>query len=838
MKAAPRIKRPPEKDPAGKPLAGRVFYLDIPSKVTSERLEKDIKDLGGTVEGFLSKEISCLITTKKEAKCTKALKFSCSLSSPDPSTTPGRSPAQPGSHRAGNQKGEANKKPAKDDVSRGKSLLKKVIKEQEILPKNSILANAWNWGIRVLHVDDAKIYLDKKRKSMQPVKQPPDVQNKPFVYRKRKAQKLRRPCLKVEDDKSLYQPIFLESPLLRSFTTSPWSKDAEANEAKRVEGIRKKLKKTFPGQDIESRVQEVLKEDKKRRQKKIRYCECCQKNYVDLDAHTLTERHKKFYEKESHYQDLDNLIKTLHLDFVDWAKYRQEARSSVSKPTETSNGQEAIRTKLCNQAPCVAPVIKQNPVTVPGTELEVPPEAAGYHPNTGVRGLPEAAGCHPNTGVRGLPEAAGCHPNTGVISLPEAAGYPLHTGVRAPLHVSGYPLHAGASAPLNAADFPLHTGVGAPLHAAGYPLHTDVGAPLHAHSYPLPAGGSGLLHGTGYPLNASTGAPLHASGYLLNPGARVPLPAAGYPLHPGLKAPPEADGCCLNTPAVGHPGVPVFHIDTGVQAPPDNADCPLDTGVKASPDVCACAVNVTPVKVPLCPTAPSPKQTVFNMSFSDSPFSMSPRMPNLLPEADLLTVPLYETITENHMRDDLQKPNDIPPVLTLEPFVGRAHDRTSSEAENESPCKKFRLNDTPVSKASHSKPVDVNPEIETANEALALSCLSNFSDVSSDQSPNRTSSKLRRKVKRVERKARKQEDLPAMLTCKVSVPQEQSEFSSCADRLLSLFESSEVQSDFFGFACEEYSQTKDNRQDQATSQDDVHWCSFSTSSSAGTFYGF
>uniref|UniRef100_A0A4X1VK78 Uncharacterized protein n=1 Tax=Sus scrofa TaxID=9823 RepID=A0A4X1VK78_PIG len=37
-----------------KPLWGKVFYIDLPSVTLSEKLQKDIKDLGGRVEEFLN----------------------------------------------------------------------------------------------------------------------------------------------------------------------------------------------------------------------------------------------------------------------------------------------------------------------------------------------------------------------------------------------------------------------------------------------------------------------------------------------------------------------------------------------------------------------------------------------------------------------------------------------------------------------------------------------------------------------------------------------------------------------------------------------------------------
>ncbi|XP_044150323.1 LOW QUALITY PROTEIN: protein DBF4 homolog A [Bufo gargarizans] len=326
----PTAKKLPDKAPTHKPFAGRVFYLDIASRLVAEKLEKDIKELGGTVEGFLSKEISFLITSKKEAKCTKSLRYQCSLPSPEPAS--GSSSARPSAYRGHVQDGGSRKKPEKEDVSRGKSLLKKVIKEQEILPKNSILANALNWGVRILHLDEAKIYIDQKKRSLQQGKQPEQadaptktVAKRP-ARRKVKAQKLKIPFIKVEDSSCQYRPLYLVLPLFRSFQ-SPASKNCRpadkkpAAAQKRTE-TKQNLNKTWHGQEEGNISHNKLKEQKKRG-----YCECCLQKYDDLEAHLLSPQHKN-YAQGPHYQDVDNLITLFEFDFVDWSKCRHEAQGS------------------------------------------------------------------------------------------------------------------------------------------------------------------------------------------------------------------------------------------------------------------------------------------------------------------------------------------------------------------------------------------------------------------------------------------------------------------------------------------------------------------------------
>ncbi|XP_018422364.1 PREDICTED: protein DBF4 homolog A [Nanorana parkeri] len=375
----PTVKRPPEKGPTEKPLTGRVFYLDIPSKLICEKLEKDIKELGGTVEGFLSKEISYLITSKKEAKCTKPLKYSCSLSSPEPAQNAESSSARPGSHRGGIQEGGSSKKPEKDDVSRGKSLLKKVIKGQEILQKNSILANAWNWGVRILHVDEAKIYIEQKKRLFQQAKQP-EAASKPVVKqpvrRKAKAQKLKSPYIKVEDSSCQYRPLYLVLPCFRSFQSPPskpcQSVEKKAATANKATETKQGLNKTWHGQDGGNNSQCKMREQKKRG-----YCECCLQKYDDLEAHLVSQPHKNF-SQGPYYQDVDNLISMFDFDFVDWSIYRQDARSSAMlMPTVTVKWEEKEITERHLQSyQKISSSVKQTPETIQRTESEAPLAAA------------------------------------------------------------------------------------------------------------------------------------------------------------------------------------------------------------------------------------------------------------------------------------------------------------------------------------------------------------------------------------------------------------------------------------------------------------------------------
>uniref|UniRef100_A0A8C5TCP9 BRCT domain-containing protein n=1 Tax=Malurus cyaneus samueli TaxID=2593467 RepID=A0A8C5TCP9_9PASS len=51
-----------------RPLRGQSFYLDLPSGRSARELAEAIGRLGGVTESFLSKEVTCVVSSNREAK--------------------------------------------------------------------------------------------------------------------------------------------------------------------------------------------------------------------------------------------------------------------------------------------------------------------------------------------------------------------------------------------------------------------------------------------------------------------------------------------------------------------------------------------------------------------------------------------------------------------------------------------------------------------------------------------------------------------------------------------------------------------------------------------------
>uniref|UniRef100_A0A8D1PUH7 Protein DBF4 homolog A n=1 Tax=Sus scrofa TaxID=9823 RepID=A0A8D1PUH7_PIG len=302
-----------------KPLWGKVFYIDLPSGALSEKLQKDIKDLGGRVEEFLSKDINYLISNKKEAKFAQTLGRISPVPSPESAYAAETTSPHP-SHD-----GSSFKSPDSVCLSRGKLLVEKAIKDHDFIPSNSILSNALSWGVKILHIDDIRYYIEQKKKELYLLKKSStslrDVGKRVGVgAQKGRTGGLKKPFVKVEDMSQLYRPFYLQltnMPFINysiQKPSSPFDADKPPNTQKQTQV---KLRIQTDGDKCGGvPVQLQLKEKKKKG-----YCECCLQKYEDLDSvnHLLSEQHRNFAQS-NHYQVVDDIVSKLVFDFVEYER--------------------------------------------------------------------------------------------------------------------------------------------------------------------------------------------------------------------------------------------------------------------------------------------------------------------------------------------------------------------------------------------------------------------------------------------------------------------------------------------------------------------------------------
>ncbi|KAF1483468.1 hypothetical protein FQV18_0011855, partial [Eudyptula minor novaehollandiae] len=237
-------------------------------------------------ESFLSKEVSYVVSSSKEAKRdkarTQAEKWSNVTSEDTKTTSPMPSTSK------GNYTRPHQKPPDTALISRGKELLQKAMKNQVssvwmgFSLAGSILANARLWGVQILHVDGILLCRLKFRSG-----------------------KLKPPFLKVEDQSRQFRPFhhqfksFPDLNFLAPKSSSPFEPlKSLSNSCRASEG--EKSPRSIP----------VTVPKKKRG-----FCECCQETFEELQKHLQSPQHKQFALDDSQYAPVDRVISQLTNSF-------------------------------------------------------------------------------------------------------------------------------------------------------------------------------------------------------------------------------------------------------------------------------------------------------------------------------------------------------------------------------------------------------------------------------------------------------------------------------------------------------------------------------------------
>ncbi|KAF4102856.1 protein DBF4 homolog A [Onychostoma macrolepis] len=321
-----------------KPFKGRIFYLDLPWTMKTQLLENDIKTLGGTVEKFFSKEIKYLVSSKPEARYAQRLL----PDSPAPSPDSGVSSPHPSSRRESHgHRGSSQGVTDTAAVSRGKSLVERVVKEQERVQMNGILANAVEWGVKVLHVDDVISYVDKKKSKIiavnaanPVVKGAASIQHtEKNLYHRHNAGRIRRPFVKVEDSSRHYRPIYLplsNMPVCNVRSLPPCSPFLLDEHGK--DDPKKRHKEQRSGGERGARGKKERRRGHEGREKrKGGYCECCEVKFDNLKVHLESKQHQAFSKSEE-YGVVDRITAGLTCDLINIGTHCRRVKCSTSTP--------------------------------------------------------------------------------------------------------------------------------------------------------------------------------------------------------------------------------------------------------------------------------------------------------------------------------------------------------------------------------------------------------------------------------------------------------------------------------------------------------------------------
>ncbi|XP_006897944.1 PREDICTED: protein DBF4 homolog B [Elephantulus edwardii] len=309
-----------QKSPPGagrRPFSGKSFYLDLPAGKNLHFLTGAIQQLGGVIEGFLSKEVSYIVSSRREVK-TESNRTS-HRSCPNPSEV--RVGETPSSANPEGSPATPSQKPVDlVPMSRGKELLQKAIRNQGSSggrgtgSGSSLLANARSWGVKILHVDEMMVHVQQLalgalcarkqelKKGTGPAKE----------SRMRKVARLKAPFLKIEDKSRKFRPFHHQ---FKSFPEISFlgPKDASPFEATTTSGS---SHHTREPKAREPRPQSTVGTVPRR---KRGYCECCQEAFEELHVHLESVQHRRFALEAHPYAEVDRIIAQLNHSCTDIA---------------------------------------------------------------------------------------------------------------------------------------------------------------------------------------------------------------------------------------------------------------------------------------------------------------------------------------------------------------------------------------------------------------------------------------------------------------------------------------------------------------------------------------
>ncbi|KAB1266584.1 Protein DBF4-like protein B, partial [Camelus dromedarius] len=303
-------------DAGRQPFSGKSFYLDLPAGKNLQFLTGAIQQLGGVIEGFLSKEVSYIVSSRREAKAESS--GTSHRGCPSPSKI--RVETLPMAHPKGSHPRPAQKPADSVPLSRGKELLQAAIRNQG--SSSSLLSNARSWGVRILHVDGTlpapgllrtggpvsptemvmyvqHLSLDalcvKKQGPEKPEVGPPTE----LKGNSKACDNFGKMSNRVKNteraDRQLTCAFFLPVARLKA----PFLKvEDESREARDREPSPQSAARTVP-------------------RRKKGYCECCQEAFEELHRHLQSPQHRGFALEAHSYAEVDWIIAQLSHSFAD-----------------------------------------------------------------------------------------------------------------------------------------------------------------------------------------------------------------------------------------------------------------------------------------------------------------------------------------------------------------------------------------------------------------------------------------------------------------------------------------------------------------------------------------
>lgn len=246
-------------------LEGKAFFLHIQSASKARDLEKKIKELGGVVENFLSKDISFVVT--------------------DQATT---------SLRQTSQKKETTDFAQSRLVgqTRAQAMLQKSVEQQKQAVKSTdVLTNAQKWGVQVKPVELVLKWTNEQKKRQATAESTGRVCS------------LRGAFLKVEDHSRKYKPLVKELQFWPRLNL-----EAPPNFSPFDEPVSMRTRSRSSSKSPRRAARRKITREPTASEDKKGYCELCDVHYEGIQKHVASKQHNVTASQRNTYAELDRLI--------------------------------------------------------------------------------------------------------------------------------------------------------------------------------------------------------------------------------------------------------------------------------------------------------------------------------------------------------------------------------------------------------------------------------------------------------------------------------------------------------------------------------------------------
>jgi len=256
------------------------FFLDVKDRSKLGQLEATIRQLGGTVEKFLSKDVTCVVTNRVRTEDVLLQKdVSASASTQSQSFRPSASCSRV--------------------MSRGQTLLmhSNSVKDSSVCEP---VAFAEMWGIKIVTLDTIVQAIDRQLHACSP-----SSLSSPATKQPVKSQSLMNKTrfvgafVKVEDTESNFRPFFSQ------YVTFP-RLDLDGDLSNGIFKCAESIRPVAVRKNVSTPAASTRKQQKV--WNKRGYCECCDTMYDDLSQHLSSRDHQRFVENVENFASLDKLI--------------------------------------------------------------------------------------------------------------------------------------------------------------------------------------------------------------------------------------------------------------------------------------------------------------------------------------------------------------------------------------------------------------------------------------------------------------------------------------------------------------------------------------------------